>query len=390
MLIKTIPSPALAVGYHPRLKLGPRVAPRAMSLAAAATSNVFNGLYMRPNIANGGVVPASTPLCTSPDIWVAGTNAVANFQQALATTNSYAKDCGTDITQGQPNYIYVRGQNGASTVQSTPVQLYALPCKVIQWPGDWGRYALPIDNAADPGSPPPSYQANLSKVAPGTVGVADHPFVWQNPQPPTDGSDHYCLISWFNTAQNPFPDTFTQLDMSQLVTNDLGFGWRNVRMVGGDVPTTQMTTQLAIPQNTPPGSRQYYLIVTPVGFPAGWQLSMSCSQTDAKGSQIGFTRQTIPTQPNYFVGQYIYLEPGFSGQVTFNLYSNGAAPTPGAYISVQAQYITTGPEAKHAVQRNLVDIGMHRALQSAFRGMSSVIPITPAVYLGADNLVVKR
>src|SRR6516162_7358392 len=80
----------------------------------AATASTFNGIFMRPNTANGGVIPATGQFSGSPDIWPSGTTPVPNFQTALATTQSYQTDSPSDITLQMDNFIYVRGCNGAS------------------------------------------------------------------------------------------------------------------------------------------------------------------------------------------------------------------------------------------------------------------------------------
>src|ERR1700742_302326 len=82
------------------------------SFAPMATP--FNGVYMRPNLSNGGQVPAAGPYCTCPDIWPSGPTPVPNFQTALATSSSYNSNPPDQITLYMDNYIYVRGYNGTN------------------------------------------------------------------------------------------------------------------------------------------------------------------------------------------------------------------------------------------------------------------------------------
>lgn len=382
MLLTSKSAHNVGVGYDPRVRLGPRILPRPR---VAATANTFNGMYSRPNLNNGGAVPAQGALCTCPDIWIGGVQPVANFQTALATTGSYATQSGNTVTRGKPNYIYVRAVNGMSTPQSTQVQLYALPCGVIQWPSQWQNYAIPTDIEHDP-TQPPVYASSINNLAIGAIGVAQDTFVWANPTPPPPGSDHYCLISWLNNPQSPFPDVFTQLDMANLVLNNLGFGWRNVSMVDGRQATVQMQTQLDIPSNISGGSTQYFIVVTPTGFPSGWAVEMSCSQTDAKGQPIAIPYQQLPTQVGAFIGVYCWLDPGFSATLTFSLYQNSAgAPAPGAILGVQVQYVSAPHELERALGLGVVDHVMSQALTKAFAHLSHIGPVK-AVPLGADNM----
>lgn len=369
-----------AFGMIPRATRGPRVSPAPRQ---AMLDTTFNGLYLRPNLDNVGTIPASGGLSSCPDIWVSPTT-VPNFQTALATTTSYATQSADTVQQGAPNNIYVRALNGSGTVQSASAQLYALPCAVIQWPSKWAANAIPTDIGHDP-SQPAVYASAMNNVQPGTIGVAENPFVWVNPAPPPAGSDHYCFISWLNTQSNPFPDVFSQLDISALITTNLGFGWRNVSMVSGAQATVCMQTQLDIPVDISPGSLQYFIVVTPTNLPAGWQLQMDCSRADDKGHQIAVPRQNVPAQQGQFVGCYAFLSPGFSGTLTLSLYSDGSA-APGAKLDVQVQYVPTTKELDRALREGLVDEAMSRALASAFRGMVGIGP-TAVCRMGADSVI---
>ena len=373
---------ATALGLIARPARGPRAHPSARQ---AALNTTFNGLYLRPNQSNGGTVPASSPVSSSPDIWISGTAAVANFQTALATTNSYATQSPAEVQQGVPNNIYVRALNGSSTVQSASVQLYGLPCGVLQWPSKWAEYAIPTDIEHDP-TQPAVYANPMNNVQPGAIGVAEQTFVWANPAPPPAGSDHYCFVSWLNTPSNPFPDVMSSLDLSALITSNLGFGWRNVGMVSGAQATVAMQTQLDIPSNIVGGSQEYFIIVTPTGFPAGWQIQMGCSRADDKGNQIAVTRQNVASQPGQFIGCYAFLTAGFSGTLTLSLFSNGSAPAPGAKVDIQVQYVPTVKELDRALREGLVDAAMSRALASAFRGELGIGP-TAVCRMGSDGLL---
>jgi hypothetical protein len=396
MLIVSKESATVGHGYHARLLRGPAVLPHAEPLNVAATTNYNKGIYMRPNQGNQGTVPAGSPLCSCPDIWIAGSTPVANFQSALATAASYATQSIDSITQGSPNYLYVRGKNGTAIPRTTQVQLYGVPNAAIQWPGNWANFAIPTDIEFQDGTPP-TYTSSIVNLAPGNIGVAANTFVWANPQPPTNGSSHYCLITWLNNDGNAFPDVLTQLDMSALVTNNLQFGWRNVAMVSAQSPTIQINTQLIIPDDVTPGSREYSLQVTNTGFAPntgnnGWTFSLSCSQTDSKGNPISIVNTAMPGL-NHFVGVRCWLEPGYNATLTINLYrNNGPVALPGASLDITPAYYSDGTvkETEEALQRGLVDFALSHALHSAYRGATNAsIRPRPLVSLGADGLRIK-
>ncbi|PTR23346.1 hypothetical protein [Pseudomonas sp. GV085] len=384
-------SPA-AVG-HGRLLRGPAALPSIDVQSLAATYS--QGIYMRPNQSNEGTVPAGSPLSACPDIWIAGMP-VPNYQSALATATSYATQSADNITQGHPNYIYIRGKNGTAIPRTTKVQLYGVPCAAIQWPSNWANFSIPTDQDHPDGTPP-IYVSSMVNLGAGTIGVAADTFVWANPQPPTDGSSHYCLITWLNNANNPFPDVLTQLDMSALITNNLQFGWRNVSMQSAQSPTIQISTQLIIPDDVSAGSREYSLQVTNNGFAPntdgrGWTFDLTCSRTDAKGKSISIVNTAMPDQ-GHFVGVRCWLEPGYSATLTLNLYRNsGPVSLPGASMDITPAYYSDGTKAEleEALQRGLVDFALSHALHSAYRGGTTAdIRPRPVVLLGADGLRIK-
>ncbi|WP_087500120.1 hypothetical protein [Pseudomonas sp. SID14000] len=384
MLIVTKNPPVVG---HGQVLRGPTV--QSLGRAAALSGTYDKGIYLRPNLNSDGTVPARSPLSASPDIWIAGTEPVANFQTALATANSYATQSPGTITQGTPNYIYVRGRNGAAVSSTTKVQLYGVPCASIQWPSEWAKYGIPTDRDHPDGTQP-YYDSSIVSLASSSIGVASDTFVWSNPQPPGGGSDHYCFITWMNNAGNPFPDVFTQLDMSALITNNLQFGWRNVSMQSGRSPTRQMSSQLIIPSDVTAGSREYSLQITNLGFPAtGWTLTMSCSQPDSTGKPIAINNVAMPPA-GQFVGVRCTLDPGYSALLTINLYrNNGPDSQPGAALDITPTYYADGTprELQEALDRGLVDFAMSHALHRAYAAteVADIRP-RPVVLLGADGL----
>lgn len=344
---------------------GPRVMPAPRIAQATAT---FNGVYMRPSISNGGAVPAITPVCTSPDIWIAGTQPVGNFQTALATTASYQTESPSNVAENRDNYIYVRGMNGTSAAQSRSVQLYYAPSAIIQWPGQWQNNVIKTDQG--------NTAANITSLAAGQIGVADQTFLWPNVQPPPAGSDHYCLFAQFNDANNsnPFPDIFTQIDMAALIQNNLAWGWRNVTLVDGGQPTWQVEVPLTIAANMEPAV--YSLTVNPTGF-LNWTVSFTCSQADADGHPIVLAPTQIVQDGAAYGAPAFRLNPGFNAIVTVVMQSNGNPSSPGAKVPLSCTYQTAPHEVDEVIRRGLVDWRLMAGLRRAFGERIGPTPVLP-------------
>ena len=349
---------------------GSQVVPAPQTNLDAAT---FNGVYLRPNFSNGGLVPAQGPLCTSPDIWIAGTQPVGNFQSALATAASYQTESSSNISQGNDNYIYVRALNGTSVAQSRTVQLYYAPSALILWPSQWQNNVIKTDQG--------NAMANISDLAAGQVGVADQTFLWPNVQPPPAGSDHYCLLAQLNDANNdnPFPSISSQLDLAALIANNLGWGCRNVTLIAGGPATFQFEAPLTIPQFMPTGT--YLLLVNSTGF-LNWTTWFTCSQADANGNPIALPPTEIVVDGGFLGAPACTLAGGFDAIITLYMQSNGNSASPGASVTLSCLYMTNPAETEEMVRRGLVDWNLNAKLG---RALDPEIAPTPVVFLGAQT-----
>jgi hypothetical protein len=338
---------------------------------AALASSQFNGTYMRPNPSNSGTVPANAPYSYSPDIWLAGSTPIANYQQDLATDSSYATASDDNIYSGQTNIIYVRGKNGATVNKTNTVQLYYAPSAIINSPSQWQNNVINTDQGQT--------QGNIINLAPNTVGVCDATFVWTNVTPPPPGSDHYCLFAQFNDAanSNPFPDIYTALDMGALIMNNLAWGWRNTSIIPA-TPTWQYTVPLEIPANYP-STESYTIYITPTGY-VGWDAEFYASNTDSLGNPIKLVRTKV-TQDGLLLGvNGVVLDPGFQTLMTVNMYSpNNSQPPAGANVPISINYTTSNSaQLKEAVHRNLIDTDFMMRLR---RRCPEVFGVTPTVWI---------
>jgi len=228
-------------------------------------------------------------------------------------------------------------------------------------------------------------KAFIADLAPQAIGVADQPFVWRNVPPPPNGSDHYCLFAQLNNElnQNPFPEVYTQIDMAALLKNNLGWGWRNTRLIPGTRVDTFYTQRLTIPADITSGTTKYFVYVSPEGF-LGWTVSFTCSRADSKGKPIELKPRLID-QDGLLLGTKCYLDPGFDAVVDVYLNANGRSASPGATMPLTCAYETApGAEEEEALRRGLED----RELDTRLRSSLSDVGPTAHLVLGSNPYAV--
>jgi hypothetical protein len=183
------------------------------------------------------------------------------------------------------------------------------------------------------------------------------------------------LERWDHNS-NPFPNVETALDMSALVMNNLGWGWRNVSMVSADAQWSY-TEPLEIPPEYP-STATYSIFIAPTGF-VGWDAELYASRTDANGNQIRLPRTKVTADGVLLGVSQAVLEPGFLTDMTVNMYSpDGRQVTPGASVPLSCNYVAT-PKAQlyEAVERGLVDW----ELMARVRRSIPQLAITPTAWL---------
>lgn len=338
MYIQSIPQTRPASpGRLPRNSPVPRI---------LLTTSIYRGISMRPNL--DATIPAISPYCASPDIWIAGAAPVPGYRAALATPNSFRTISGNVVAEHATNFVYVRGRNNTPDNLSRTVQLYYAPPSIIPWPDRWIGNVIQTDRNQP--------MALISNLAPGITGVADAGFPWSPAQPLADGGQ-YCLLAQLNDptnpAFNPVPTISSQIDMSALICNNPGWAWRNTR----DVPagsSFSYTAGVTIPSSIPAGTAKYYISAAPTGY-TGWSMSLTLSEPDANGRIV-----QLPTTPigedGVPLGAFATLEPGYAATATISLTSNGHHARPGASIPLSIHYDTGVAGVEPALARGLIDL----------------------------------
>jgi len=364
-------------------------------LNATESANYF---YMRPSLGSTGQVPSVGSITSSPDIWLAGTQPIANAGAVLSTDEKYTEASPNDVFQGVDNYIYVRGKNGASGVQSPWIELYYAPNGVINWPIQWienklytkfDQQGMPVEG---------SNFLKLGNVNSGDIAAGNDCFVWRNVPAPPSGSDHYCLFANINDANNSHPvpgaSGIGKIDMANIVRNDLRLGWRNVHMVSGNKPSINVHSKLTIPNEPGAGGIYNIYLKCPSGF-NGTEVAFHTNKTDAQGKQIELSRTKVQAggEPSIY-GCQVDLPEGFDGDVQINVWFNGVSVPEGQMITIEAGFIAATAEEHFLAERyNLYCddyIGMVKSNTQNLRHFDNAIPIHRTVFIGSDHFQIHK
>jgi hypothetical protein len=193
------------------------------------------------------------------------------------------------------------------------------------------------------------------------------------------------LIAQFNDAanSNPFPDITTALDLGGMITNNLGWGWKNTTYISAPGGAAfAYSTPLTIPLNTVAPGNTFMVWVNPTNY-IGWSVQFSCSQTDSNGKVISLGSQPVQVTANgQIIGLIVTLEPGFNALMSVTLYSNGNSQQAGATMPLMCSYQAQGAAVHEAYARGLVDPAFTRAIRDGMRGANHMLGVTPTAYVG--------
>lgn len=319
----------------------------------------FNNLYLRPNLANTGTTPVAGSTCSSPDICIAGTKPISNYQSVLKSADSYASIVDNGIAANMENFIYLRAKNNMDEATSTDAFLYYAEASCIQWPSKWKNNGIPTDISDK------DFGNIIQNVPSKGIGVTERPFIWRAPSnPPTN--DHYCLIARLTSDvdPNPMPNLNRSLDIAALIRDNLRWSQRNVTMMKNDLPVTSFEYVLDIPPDTADESSIYQTCVTPILL-KGCEIELTCSVTDSDGKPISIPRTEITKDDQIGYFSKNRLERGFRGLIIVYIYNPKSLPIPtGSGVDIDAQYLASSSEISIAESRGILDTVYHKHLSS--------------------------
>ena len=333
----------------------------------AATGN-YQGFYLRNNIKCTGALPAVFPYDACPDV-IQSIAPLTNPSQLLGSASAWQQTYNAAPNIGSDNYYYLRGKNGTELPTKNQLSCYYAPAQLVPFPGTWQANQLLSQSGA---------KTVALNCAGNAIGVAEEPFLWPNTTAPQQ-ADFYTIVTQSNNAQNnnPVPTISSWLDMSELLTQNLGFGFRSTCYVEGNAANWQKGFQLNIPAGITPLST-LTLTISYTGM-QGNQLSLST--TPALGAAI----QPFTCGPDNNSTSVSFTQPAsYSGVLTLN-YANlaGAFPVSGAAISVTLSAIIDQGDALEAGLRGLLQPKMSRALRQ-----DDGMPIQQTVIVGQVSFVV--
>jgi hypothetical protein len=154
---------------------------------------VWQDMYVRtalgetsPNDRQGGL--------GSPDVIANGIQMIQDPKQVLTAT--YDQYYNLPLEAGKANYIYVRAKNASPIAVKREAYVVMSNPAIVLWPGGAGWTRLKTSNAQ-------TYSSPFGTVQPGSIGVAEDPFMFS---PGAGDVGHRCLVTYLSTAEDPHPE----------------------------------------------------------------------------------------------------------------------------------------------------------------------------------------
>ncbi|MBE5314700.1 MAG: hypothetical protein H4O13_04775 [Xanthomonadales bacterium] len=310
----------------------PRAARATRLFRALATGPQQKGVFIRHQPGdtpghNGGTFSACPDIVLSVD---AQNRPALLDPTTLITDLGYAKDFGNAVSQGQVNYVYLRGLNNASSFNPPPdvdprFWLAYAVSNIVLWPNQWMTDKITVGTVGQ------NYQDSTNIIynnaTAGQLMTTKQPFLW-SPPVLTDGN-HYCLISMAENPQDsppwqPDPGNFQSFNdlVTFILTNDW-FGWRNTQAVQRTLPTWQKKFPIAGPPS--PGIAQVGVKCT--NMPIGAQFQFTVPGPNGKTDGLNTDVLTI-SDPNQTYTLPMMFPANFDTYMVLTYYQNGAPQPP--------------------------------------------------------------
>jgi hypothetical protein len=334
----------------------------------AVSASTYDGFFLRDNLASGGQVPAAPPYNQCPDIIQSG-SPIPNAQSTLSAISSWQTiyDCQPVI--GAPNYYYLRGMNGTAPqgAETFQLKLFWAPAQLILFPATWKNNPL---TAATGG------ETVAVTADPGHIGVGDEPFLWQAPPAPT-GSTFYSLVAQAVGANGVTPPLPTDwIGMSQLLTQQLSVGFRNMVYVDPSAPAWAHQVGVTIPSSVSEKA-SLRLMVTASGF-TGCSLGLIADRFTSEQEMIAL--RPVQLTDGFTTGIQFTADPGFTSQLTVQCWNPGSAVPAGSTITLLVSALVPENAIADAIRRG--------ALHSRYsRQMFAEGSVDPQVGVGPQPLL---
>ncbi|PPQ93430.1 hypothetical protein CVT25_004502 [Psilocybe cyanescens] len=323
---------------------------------ATSVSGAATGWWFRDELNDTNNYPRTESLYTSPDIQAVGGQPLSNVQSILGGSQAgtdYTSANNIGISQGAPNYIYVRGNCTLGDNYNVQIRLFCIPNNLLLYPTNYAQYS--VTDVDEKGNPIVATRTITSTSA-NSFNVLDTAFDLLNPQPVPAGSDHYCLIAETRNPTSSNPDPDWPHEDTGAFSSSSGFNtwvgstptvsWRNIAYKPGGAQLI-CTCIVDIPANVYPSSAVWTLEVDADNAPVGSAWELTGSGPAIPGVQIGF-EQTNITASNMVQGCHFTGLPSAGYQFTCVLqwFAQGKTPGDGMKFSF-ALHTSTPPSGSY-------------------------------------------
>lgn len=341
--------------------------------AIATTATTYNGFYLRNNLSSLGNLPAVSPFNLTPDI-IQSSQPVANPQVSFSTMDSWQTLYPTAPEPGK-NYYYVRGANGGSNAFSGQMRLYWAPSQLIMFPSCWKNNPLSTSSGLE--------DVNVQAEV-GHIGVGDGAFVLNKGSQALSIPDSFYAFVAQNTVA-AIPTISSWLEMSQLMTQQLGFGFRN--MVSFDPVDGPMLYRLGL--NIPMSigeSATLQLTLSVQGIPQGDTIGLvgDCYTPEMKPIEIS---PITTTTSSYLAGIQVNLDPGFNSSIAVQYWNtSGQVPAPGSLFTLTANYVVPPDKYDRALMLGVLDSSYAQPAAPYLGVPQQVCPVGSVSFVVASSI----
>jgi hypothetical protein len=340
------------------------------------TASTYNGFYLRDNLASNGQVPALAPYNQCPDI-IQSSTPISDPQDTLSTPASWNEIYQTAPMPGE-NYYYVRGLNGSQSNFQGELSLFCIPAELLLFPSLWKNSPLQTGSGSE---------TVTVGAAVGHIGVGDQPFVmtWPSAAAQAASSTFASFIAQ-NTA-SPIPTISSWIEMSQLMTQQLNFGWRNAVAFDPIANGGTMLHQMGVSIPATVGeSASLQLILTSYGFVGDTVAIIADRYTpEQKAIQIQPTQITSDGQA---IGIQITLDPGFSANLTVQYWNTSKnVPAAGSGITLSVNYLVPEQQYERALSAGVLDSRYSNAVAHSLGQLQQGVTPQQVAPVGAVTFV---
>uniref|UniRef100_A0A8H8CPY2 Uncharacterized protein n=1 Tax=Psilocybe cubensis TaxID=181762 RepID=A0A8H8CPY2_PSICU len=316
-------------------------------------SGAATGWWFRDAIGDTNSFPRTSVVSHSPDIQPVGNVPQSDSQTILGGSNAntdWSDANAIDVSQGAPNFIYLRGNCTLGNDFVTEFRLFCVPNAILIYPTNYAQFSV---TDFDVNGDPFVATRTITSTSANSFNVLDTAFDLLNPLPLPSGSDHYCLIAESRnpTADNPDPDWphedtgafASAAGFNTWVASNPDVCVRDITYQAGGAQII-CTALISIPGGVFPSSAEWTLEVDAVNAPVGSSWALTGNGPSVPGLSIGFARTTITNQQSegcHFTG---LPSSGYSFSVILQWFSEGFTPGDGMTLSF-VLFTTSAPTA---------------------------------------------